>query len=144
MILLNLPSLLAVLTLTSALPTSKPIPSPLPLIIWHGLGDRYDAEGLQSTGTLAQQVHPGTYVYYIRTDDDGGNDRTNTFFGNLTVQIDDVCDLLHADHNLRAPEGKGLRVDALGFSQGGQFLRGLLEEMRRVECEEFGDVWEST
>jgi palmitoyl-protein thioesterase len=123
----SLPSVLALLAFTSALPSSKPPPKPLPLIIWHGLGDRHDADGLHSTGDLALKVHPGTYVYYIRTDEDGGNDRTNTFFGNLTTQIEEVCETLHNNTELRAPNGGGLRVDALGFSQGGQFLRGLLE-----------------
>lgn len=72
-------------------------------------------------------MHPGTYVYYIRTDEDGGNDRTNTFFGNLTSQIEDVCEAIHNEPKLLDPGMNALRVDALGFSQGGQFLRGLLE-----------------
>ncbi|KAK5175560.1 uncharacterized protein LTR77_000699 [Saxophila tyrrhenica] len=127
--LLNLPPLLSLLALTSALPRPTPAPTPLPLIIWHGLGDRYDADGLHSTGDLAKKVHPGTYVYYIRTDDDGNTDRSNTFFGNLTTQLDDVCEALKLDAKLLDPSDPdgGIRVDALGFSQGGQFLRGLLE-----------------
>lgn len=128
---LRLPPALSALTLAAALPTpvSKPSSSPLPLLIWHGLGDTYDADGLRSTGDLAQEVHPGTYVYYIRTDEASGTDRSNTFFGNLTTQIEQVCDDIHADAELNWPDdGKGeLKVDALGFSQGGQFLRGLLQ-----------------
>ncbi|KAK3056545.1 hypothetical protein LTR09_002338 [Extremus antarcticus] len=126
MYLLNLPPFLSLLALTTALP--RPHSSkPLPLLIWHGLGDRYDADGLRSTGDLAQEIHPGTFVYYIRTDDDGNNDRTNTFFGNLTTQLDDVCAALYNEPKLFNPDIASLRVDALGFSQGGQFLRGLLE-----------------
>lgn len=124
--LVQLPSLLSLLAFTSALPTPEVKSKPLPLIIWHGLGDRFDADGLQSTGKLAEQVHPGTFVYYIRTDDDGGNDRTNTFFGNITTQIEQICDALHNEPGL-LNDDEELRVDALGFSQGGQFLRGLVE-----------------
>ncbi|KAK3721736.1 hypothetical protein LTR37_002901 [Vermiconidia calcicola] len=124
--LLSLPAVLTLLAFTSARPAPKP-PQPLPLLIWHGLGDRFDADGLQSTGELAQEVNPGTYVYYIRTADDGNTDRTNTFFGNLTTQIDGVCDAIHNDTRLLDRVTNSLRVDALGFSQGGQFLRGLLE-----------------
>lgn len=128
---LRLPSALSALTLAAALPAPVPKPSssPLPLLIWHGLGDTYDADGLRSTGDLAQEVHPGTYVYYIRTDEASGTDRSNTFFGNLTTQIEQVCEDIHADPGLNWPDdGKGeLKVDALGFSQGGQFLRGLLQ-----------------
>lgn len=129
--LLHLPAALSALTFTAALPASvsKPSASPLPLLIWHGLGDTYDADGLRSTGDLAQEVHPGTYVYYIHTDEDSGTDRSNTFFGNLTTQIEQVCEDIHSDPGLNWPDnGKGeLTVDALGFSQGGQFLRGLLQ-----------------
>ena len=131
--LLHLPAALSALTFAAALPApaSKPSPSPLPLLIWHGLGDTYDADGLRSTGELAQKVHSGTYVYYIHTDEDSGTDRSNTFFGNLTTQIEQVCEDLHSDPGLNWPsdgDGEGeLRVDALGFSQGGQFLRGLLQ-----------------
>ncbi|KAK3070851.1 hypothetical protein LTR53_009713 [Teratosphaeriaceae sp. CCFEE 6253] len=122
--LLQLPTALlaALLTLTAATPTPTPLTPPLPLLIWHGLGDRHDADGLHSVGKLAAKVHPGTYVHYIRLDDDGGNDRSASFFGNVSAQITQICDDLKLEHKLR-----GLRVDALGFSQGGQFLRGLIE-----------------
>ena len=123
----SLPAVLSLLAFTSALPAPRSSPRPLPLLIWHGLGDRYDADGLRSTGQLAQKVHPGTFVYYIRTDEDGGSDRSNTFFGNVTTQIEEVCEALHNEPKLLDPEMNALRVDALGFSQGGQFLRGLLE-----------------
>ena len=78
--LLSLPAFLSVLAFTSALPTA-PADKPLPLLIWHGLGDKYDADGLRSTGKLAEKVNPGTFVYYIRLDEDGNSDRTATFFG---------------------------------------------------------------
>ena len=125
--LLSLPAILSLVAFTSAFPAPNVPPKPLPLLIWHGLGDKYDADGLQSTGKLAQKVHPGTYVYYIRTDEDSGNDRANTFFGNVTTQIEEVCEAIHNIPELRDPDTRNLRVDALGFSQGGQFLRGLVE-----------------
>ena len=118
--------------LTSALPSlkpkPKPNPKPLPLLIWHGLGDRFDADGLQSAGELAEEVHPGTFIYYIRTDEDGGSDRTNTFFGNVTTQLAEVCAAIHDEPGLADPDDRTkVRADALGFSQGGQFLRALVE-----------------
>lgn len=125
--LLSLPAALSLLAFTSAFPASAPQQKPLPLLIWHGLGDTYDADGLRSTGKLAEEVHPGTYVYYIRVDDDSSSDRTATFFGNITTQIAQVCEQITSDPKLANPDGSGVRADALGFSQGGQFLRGLLE-----------------
>ncbi|KAJ5063051.1 Alpha/Beta hydrolase protein [Bipolaris maydis] len=96
---------------------------PLPLLIWHGLGDNYAADGLQSVGELANETVPGTYVYYIRLDEDPGSDRTATFLGNVTEQIAQVCDDILEHEVLSQAPG----LNAMGFSQGGQFLRGLVE-----------------
>ena len=89
--------------------------TPLPLIIWHGLGDKFDNEGLASIGALAEEVNPGTLTYIIRLDENPSNDRSATFFGNVTTQIEKVCaDLARHPILSTAPA-----VDALGFSQGG-------------------------
>lgn len=97
--------------------------NPLPLIIWHGLGDNYAADGLAEIASLAEEVNPGTLTYIIRIDDDASADRSATFFGNLTLQIEKVCADLAAHRILSTAPA----VDALGFSQGGQFLRGYIE-----------------
>ncbi|KAH6673809.1 Alpha/Beta hydrolase protein [Halenospora varia] len=97
--------------------------NPLPLVIWHGLGDNYAADGLASVADLAEITHPGTFTYIIRLADDPSADRTATFFGNVTQQIDQVCADL-ASHQILSTAPA---VDALGFSQGGQFLRGYIE-----------------
>lgn len=116
-------STLLLVTQTIASPLTRSDSKPLPLLIWHGLGDNYAADGLHSVGDLANETNPGTYVYYIRLDEDAGSDRTATFLGNVTEQIAQVCDDI-AKHEVlsRAPG-----LNALGFSQGGQFLRGLVE-----------------
>jgi palmitoyl-protein thioesterase len=75
-------------------------------------------------GDLAEKVNPGTYVYNIRLDDDPSGDRAATFFGNLTIQLAQVCDDL-ASHPVLSTSPNG--INALGFSQGGQFLRGYIE-----------------
>ncbi|KAI9877157.1 MAG: hypothetical protein M1830_004667 [Pleopsidium flavum] len=105
---------------TASPQTSSP---PLPLVIWHGLGDKYDAEGLTSVGDLAQETNPGTYIYYIRLDDDPSADRTATFLGNVTLQVQKVCD----DFATHPVLSKAPQINALGFSQGGQFLRAYVE-----------------
>ena len=96
---------------------------PLPLIVWHGLGDTYDADGLMATAELARKVNPGTVVYNIRLANDSSADRRSTFFGNVTEQIAQVC----ADIAAHPVLGAAAAVNALGFSQGGQFLRGYVE-----------------
>ena len=101
--------------------------TPLPLVIWHGLGDRFDADGLKDVATLADQVNPGSYVHIIRLADDGSSDRTATYFGNLTEQVDQVCQQLAADNILSTAPA----IDALGFSQGGQFMRAYVERCNK-------------
>ncbi|KAF2762365.1 palmitoyl-protein thioesterase precursor [Pseudovirgaria hyperparasitica] len=99
--------------------------NPLPLVIWHGLGDNFANEGIQDVAALAEEVNPGTYVYIIRLggDDDPSADRSATFFGNLTTQIEQVCEALRQEPII----GSAPAINALGFSQGGQFLRGYIE-----------------
>jgi palmitoyl-protein thioesterase len=125
---MRLLTLAALLPLIAAYPSPAPASSkPLPLLIWHGLGDRYDAEGLHSVGELAAKIHPGTEVYYIRVSDSGSDDQRATFFGNITQQSEEICTSLAANENLTDAATGLVRADALGFSQGGQFLRGLVE-----------------
>ena len=97
--------------------------TPLPLVIWHGLGDSFDSDGIQRVGALAEAINPGTFVYIISLDDNGSSDRSATFFGNVTTQLAEVCEAL-ASHPILSTAPA---IDALGFSQGGQFLRGYVE-----------------
>jgi palmitoyl-protein thioesterase len=124
--LLPLAAALPKTTPQSSPPTTQQHPKPLPLLIWHGLGDRHDAEGLHSVGALASKIHPGTHVEYIRAAESGSDDQRATFFGNITAQSEVICAELLSNTNLTNAHGS-VRVDALGFSQGGQFLRGLVE-----------------
>ncbi|THY80047.1 palmitoyl-protein thioesterase 1 precursor, partial [Aureobasidium pullulans] len=131
---MRLSATLPLLPLAAALPTAHPDANanakPLPLIIWHGLGDRYDADGIADVAALANELHPGTLVYPIRVAPDGSADSRATFFGNLTTQINDVCTTLSSNTSFSA---NNTRIDALGFSQGGQFLRGLVERCPGIE-----------
>jgi palmitoyl-protein thioesterase len=110
--------------LSAALPSTKHTEeTPLPLIIWHGLGDSYQADGLKEVAQLAEEVNPGTYVHIIHLDDSDNGDRQATFIGNVTEQIAQVCEQLASEPILSTAPA----VNALGFSQGGQFLRAFVE-----------------
>ncbi|KAI1824211.1 palmitoyl-protein thioesterase 1 [Xylaria intraflava] len=134
----SLPVLATTFTLLSTITASptpqhqQPLPpssseendgTPLPVVIWHGLGDTYNAKGLQQVGQLVEEVNPGTFVYFIRLDESANNDRTATFYGNVTEQLAKVCADLAAHPILSTAPA----IDAVGFSQGGQFLRGYVE-----------------
>ncbi|EAQ87488.1 hypothetical protein CHGG_04107 [Chaetomium globosum CBS 148.51] len=53
--------------------------TPLPLVIWHGLGDTYQADGIRHVAEIAEEVNPGTLTYLIRMDEDASRDRLVTF-----------------------------------------------------------------
>ncbi len=56
-------------------------------------------------------------------DENANNDRSATFIGNVTEQIEKACADIAAHPILSTAPA----IDALGFSQGGQFLRGYIE-----------------
>jgi palmitoyl-protein thioesterase len=97
--------------------------TPLPLVIWHGLGDTYNGEGIKHVAELADKLFPGIYVHTVRLGADANADRSATFFGNVSEQVEQLCDVLAADPILSTAPA----VDAIGFSQGGQFLRAYVE-----------------
>ncbi|KAK4671714.1 hypothetical protein QC764_000050 [Podospora pseudoanserina] len=97
--------------------------TPLPVVIWHGLGDAYNADGMRQVADLAESVNPGTLVYPIRIEDAGNRDRYDSFVGNVTEQLAKVCADIAAHPILSTAPA----IDAVGFSQGGQFLRGYVE-----------------
>ncbi|KAL8868418.1 MAG: hypothetical protein Q9174_005008 [Haloplaca sp. 1 TL-2023] len=108
--------LLASLTLTSAaLLQQKPLAA--------SPGEHYQADGLRSFGDLANSTNPGTYTYFIRLDEDASSDRTATFLGNVTEQVAKICDDLATHYIL----SKAPAINAVGLSQGGQFLRAYIE-----------------
>ncbi|KAI6353753.1 hypothetical protein MCOR25_008896 [Pyricularia grisea] len=118
----------SLVTSTLARPQQKPLANddddtPLPVVIWHGLGDDYSAQGLRQVGEIVEAANPGTFVYFIRMDDNASQDRSATFFGNLTEQVQKACDDI-ASHPILSTAPA---IDALGFSQGGQFLRAYVE-----------------
>jgi len=95
---------------------------PRPTVLWHGMGDTccYNF----SMGRIKQMIEdkiPGIYVYSIEVGDSIEADEWNGFFMNVNEQVDFVCNKLASDPNL----ANGF--NAMGFSQGSQFLRAYVE-----------------
>jgi len=61
------------------------------------------------------------YIYSVQIGADEEADRKASFFGNVNDQLEQVCAQLKDDTRLRGG------FNALGFSQGGQFLRAYVE-----------------
>lgn len=118
---------LASTILAAALPIFS---SPVPVVIWHGLGDRYDASGLQSLKTDLEERPElrGLFVWIVKIVDDGSSDQRATFFGSANQQVSLICEQLlglpEITSKVLNPSGV---FDAIGFSQGGQLLRAVVE-----------------
>lgn len=104
--------------------TTSPEVVTLPLVIWHGLGDSFQGSGLNDIASLAQEVHPDTYIHIVQLADTDFADRQASFLGNVSQQVATVCEQLTNDTILRTAPA----INALGFSQGGQFLRAYVEQ----------------
>lgn len=58
-----------------------------PVVIWHGMGDRYDSPSMERAIGTIQQVHKGIQVYPIRLSDDGSTDSQSTILGYVNDQV---------------------------------------------------------
>lgn len=98
------------------------LPKPHPLVIWHGLGDSAHSEGIESFMSQLKEAFPGLYIHSVTQDaSNDAEDRRQGFFGHVNDQIQKACEQLANVEELR--DG----FDAVGFSQGGQFLRAYVQ-----------------
>ncbi|KAK9239404.1 Alpha/Beta hydrolase protein [Lipomyces kononenkoae] len=94
---------------------------PRPVVLWHGLGDAYDSDGMQRIAALIHEMHPGIFVHSVYLNSESSEDSKQSLMGRVDDQIASVCDQLASIPELE----RGF--DGLGFSQGGLFLRGYVE-----------------
>jgi len=93
-----------------------------PTVLWHGMGDTCCFPfSMGHIKKLVEENLPGTYVHSIEVGEDIIEDEYNSYFMNVNKQVDFVCNKLKSDTKL----SKGF--NAVGFSQGGQFLRAYIQ-----------------
>lgn len=90
------------------------------VVVWHGINSDC------CTGNVAKAVEElraeyNVYVRSIQIGDSIQEDFMRSFFGNINEQVDMVCRMLKEDEQLK--DG----FNAVGISQGGQFLRAYVE-----------------
>lgn len=89
----------------------------LPVVLWHGMGDTCCLPfSLGSIRKLIEEHTNGTYVRSLKIGSNAVLDYESGFFIHPNKQIDYVCEQLAKDEQLT--DG----YNAIGFSQGGQFL----------------------
>ncbi|EFA78126.1 palmitoyl-protein thioesterase 1 [Heterostelium album PN500] len=111
-----------ILTATCFFALSMAAETPRPTVIWHGMGDTCCYSfSMGAIKKLIEAQIPNIYVKSIEIGDSLEADEFNSFFKPVNEQIDMVCSMLKSDPQL----ANGF--NAIGFSQGGQFLRGYVE-----------------
>lgn len=94
----------------------------VPLVIWHGMGD--SCCNPLSMGAIQKMVEkevPGIYVLSLMIGKTVIQDTENGFFMDVNEQVSFVCNQLSQDPKLKGG------YNAMGFSQGSQFLRGVVQ-----------------
>jgi len=95
----------------------------LPVVIWHGMGDTCCFPF--SMGAIEDEIKrvlPGIFTYSIMIGSNIVEDEISGFLGNANSQVESVCKIVTTHPILKHG------FNALGFSQGSQFLRGLAEK----------------
>jgi len=94
----------------------------MPTVLWHGMGDTCCFPfSMGHIKRLIEKQLPGIYVYSIMVGNNIIEDEINGFLGNVNKQVEQVAQTLASDPNL----ANGF--NAVGFSQGSQFLRAYVE-----------------
>lgn len=62
-------------------------PVPRPVVIWHGLGDSYDSDGINRVGVTLRRARPGTFVYAVRVSNSSRDDSQAGFVGQIKDQV---------------------------------------------------------
>lgn len=93
----------------------------LPVVLWHGMGDSCCSMG--SMGAVKKLIEDrlGVFVHSIATGAGEYGDVWSSFYGNVNKQVENVCEELADKDELSG----GFHM--VGFSQGGQFLRAVVE-----------------
>ena len=119
-----LPQLLVVLAalLASCMgaPTTEKVVA-MPVVVWHGLGDSAYSQHMQRFKKALEFEYPDIFVYNVALGPTPITDHAASFHGNVDEQVSRVCESLASIPQL----ARGF--DAIGFSQGGQFLRAYVE-----------------
>mmetsp|Transcript_33418 Transcript_33418/g.60379 ORF Transcript_33418/g.60379 Transcript_33418/m.60379 type:complete len:320 (-) Transcript_33418:239-1198(-) len=98
----------------------------LPVVIWHGMGDTCcDSHSIGSIKNLIEK-QLGVFVYSIQTGNTPNKDLIGGYFGNVNDQVARACEAIR-----NIPELQN-GYNGLGFSQGGQFLRAVVQRCQQT------------
>ncbi|KNE55266.1 hypothetical protein AMAG_01179 [Allomyces macrogynus ATCC 38327] len=103
--------------------------TPLPVVLWHGMGDSCCGQGMSDIKAALEQEVPGVFVHSILVGRDANEDTMRGFLDDVNVQTKQVCAKLKSMSELE----RGFHF--IGFSQGGLFARSLVERCEGLKVE---------
>ena len=106
--------------LLAALAAGAAASEPLPVVLFHGMGDSASSEGMTAVRERIE-ADTGAYVVSVYVGKPGDDVRSG-FFGRVTEQLASVC-----AEQLLDPRLLVRGFNAVGFSQGGLFMRALAQ-----------------
>ncbi|XP_037028830.1 palmitoyl-protein thioesterase 1 [Bradysia coprophila] len=94
-----------------------------PIVLWHGMGDTccFPFSLGSVTKMLKSKIGESLYVKSVRIGESIITDYESGFFVHPNKQVEEVCKQLSNDSKLQNG------YNAIGFSQGGQFLRAIAQ-----------------
>uniref|UniRef100_A0A8C5DSV7 Palmitoyl-protein thioesterase 1 n=1 Tax=Gouania willdenowi TaxID=441366 RepID=A0A8C5DSV7_GOUWI len=114
--------LTAPVLLTASSPVYNPNNGTVPLVIWHGMGDSCcNPISMGAIKKMVEEEIPNIYVHSLMIGKNVVQDTENGFFLDVNEQVSMVCSRLAQDPKLKAG------YNAMGFSQGAQFLRAVAQ-----------------
>lgn len=96
----------------------------LPVLLWHGMGDSYNSESMQWVIDSLHDTYPELEIYSIYIKQEGNKDKEASLQGDSMTQLSEVCEQIK---NLGSEIDITGGFNAMGFSQGGLFVRALVE-----------------
>ncbi|CAB3399103.1 unnamed protein product [Caenorhabditis bovis] len=94
----------------------------VPVVLWHGMGDFCcNPLSMGSVKKLLEQEIPGVYVHSLQLGSSYSKDIEHGFFANVNELVYMACVKIQNDRNLK------YGYNAIGFSQGGQFMRAVAQ-----------------
>lgn len=93
-----------------------------PIVLWHGMGDTAYGS-VDIVRRALEKRFPGIQVYSIQIGTNAWEDEMGSYFINVNHQIEQACLSIINNSKIQAHGS----FNAVGFSQGGQFMRGLIE-----------------
>lgn len=114
--------MLAWIPLLLTLGPTLTVSEPTPIVLWHGMGDCCcNPLSMGSISKYLEKKLPGVHVHSLMIGDNVVQDTENGFFMDINKQISLACSRIQQDPLL----AQG--YNAVGFSQGGLFFRGLAQ-----------------